>query len=73
MPRRSLADAFAASDLPALAAAPDALRLEAMRTHLKAVRPFSGNEALKVLRRAFPDAPLAERVHAVQALSFGLD
>lgn len=43
---------------------PDPSRLKAMREHLVRARPASGNEALQVLRRAFPDTPLAERVHA---------
>jgi hypothetical protein len=43
-------------------------RLEAMRRHLSAARPESGNEALRILRAAFPDVPLAERVEAAGAL-----
>jgi hypothetical protein len=39
-------------------------RLEAMRSHLLANRPGSGNEALRLLRDAFPHAPLGERVRA---------
>lgn len=42
----------------------DTARMQAMREHLLRARPGSGNEALRVLRRAFPDAPLAERVRA---------
>lgn len=48
-------------------------RLEAMRRHLTAARPTSGNEALKLLRSAFPEAPLAERVEAAGSLDrYGL-
>jgi hypothetical protein len=43
-------------------------RLEAMRRHLSAARPASGNEALRILRAAFPDVPLAERVEVAGAL-----
>lgn len=41
-------------------------RLEAMRRHLVAARPASGNEALRLLRAAFPHVPLAERVRAAE-------
>jgi hypothetical protein len=43
-------------------------RLEAMRRHLTAARPASGNEALRLLRAAFPHAPLAERVKAAETI-----
>ncbi|HUG61400.1 MAG TPA: hypothetical protein VMP03_06125 [Methylomirabilota bacterium] len=43
-------------------------RLEAMRRHLTAARPTSGNEALRLLRTAFPFAPLAERVRAADGI-----
>jgi hypothetical protein len=43
-------------------------RLEAMRRHLTAARPTSGNEALRLLRAAFPHAPLAERVKAAEGI-----
>ncbi len=36
-----------------------------MRRFLDARRPSSGNEALKLLRAAFPDSPLDVRVKAV--------
>jgi len=36
--------------------------LEAMRLFLAERRPTSGHEALGLLRKAFPAAPLAERV-----------
>ncbi|WP_181702575.1 hypothetical protein [Chthonobacter albigriseus] len=32
-----------------------------MRDHLRSGRPTSGNEALRMLRSAFPDVPLADR------------
>lgn len=43
-------------------------RLAAMRRHLEAARPASGNEALRLLRQAFPDTPLAERVKAADGI-----
>lgn len=45
-------------------------RFAAMRDHLIAARPTSGNEALRVLRAAFPQAPLADRVEAASRLTF---
>lgn len=33
-----------------------------MREHLRVARPTSGNEALRLLRAAYPDVPLADRV-----------
>jgi hypothetical protein len=44
-------------------------RLEAMRAHLLAARPGSGNEALRLLRAAFPHSPLGERVQAADEAS----
>lgn len=38
--------------------------LEAMRRFLETNRPSSGNEALRLLRAAFPDTPLDLRVKA---------
>ena len=43
-------------------------RVDAMRRHLVATRPSSGNEALRILRAAFPFAPLAERVEAANGI-----
>lgn len=43
-------------------------RVEAMRRHLAAARPSSGNEALRLLRAAFPETPLAERVKAAEGI-----
>jgi len=40
----------------------------AMAAHLRASRPGSGAEALRSLRRAFPDVPLTLRVAALSAL-----
>lgn len=48
--------------------------LEAMRVFLAERRPSSGPEALDLLRRAFPAAPLAERVKVAteaRAIRFG--
>jgi hypothetical protein len=39
-------------------------RIGGMRALLAAIRPGSDAEALRVLREAFPDLPLAERVSA---------
>jgi len=39
-----------------------------MAAHLRAARPGTGAEALRSLRRAFPDAPLTLRVAALSAL-----
>ncbi|HMK81622.1 MAG TPA: hypothetical protein VK438_18355 [Xanthobacteraceae bacterium] len=41
---------------------------EAMAEHLRATRPESGSEALRLLRRAFPDSPLTLRVIALAGL-----
>ena len=41
----------------------------AMAEHLRAARPGSGAEALRTLRRAFPDSPLMLRVAALGALT----
>lgn len=38
-----------------------------MSTHLAAARPRSDAEALRLLRQAFPAAPLAARVAAIAA------
>jgi hypothetical protein len=38
---------------------------EAMTEHLRAGRPQSDSEALRLLRRAFPDSPLTLRVIAL--------
>jgi hypothetical protein len=40
----------------------------AMSEYLRAARPGSGAEALRTLRRAFPDSPLTLRVAALGAL-----
>jgi hypothetical protein len=40
----------------------------AMAEYLRAARPGSGAEALRTLRRAFPDSPLTLRVAALAAL-----
>ena len=39
-----------------------------MANYLRAARPGSGAEALRTLRRAFPDSPLTLRVAALAAL-----
>jgi hypothetical protein len=44
-------------------------RLEAMRRHLSESSPQSGNEALRLLREAFPDAPLADRARALASIA----
>jgi hypothetical protein len=41
---------------------------QAMAAHLQGARPESGAEALNVLRRMFPDAPLTVRVSALAAM-----
>ena len=43
---------------------------DAMRAHLTLARPQTGYEALRVLRAAFPQIPLAERVKAISRFSF---
>ncbi len=58
--------AAAAPGLPPAAEAGS--RLAAMRRHLEATRPASGNEALRLLRQAFPDTPLADRVKAADGI-----
>lgn len=40
----------------------------AMAGHLLTFRPASGSEALRMLRRIFPDSPLTLRVTALAAL-----
>jgi hypothetical protein len=40
----------------------------AMAEHLRNMRPGSGGEALRALRRAFPDSPLTLRVAALAVL-----
>ena len=40
----------------------------AMADFLRSARPGSGAEALRALRRAFPDSPLTLRVAALDAL-----
>jgi hypothetical protein len=40
----------------------------AMAEHLRSTRPESGSEALRLLRRAFPDSPLTLRVIALAGL-----
>jgi len=42
-------------------------RIEAMRALLAVMSPDSPTEALQVLRRSFPGAPLVERVAALVA------
>lgn len=44
---------------------------EAMRRFLVEQRPTSGNEALRMLRSAFPDTPLGERVKAAESARAG--
>lgn len=41
---------------------------EAMTEHLRAERPQSDSEALRLLRRAFPDSPLTQRVIALAGM-----
>jgi hypothetical protein len=41
---------------------------EAMADHLRAIRPASSAEALRALRRAYPNSPLTLRVLALGAL-----
>jgi hypothetical protein len=41
---------------------------EAMADHLRTAAPASGSEALRALRRAFPESPLATRVMAFASL-----
>lgn len=41
-----------------------ALRVAAMRALLNSLGPCSDREALALLREAFPDLPLAERIEA---------
>jgi hypothetical protein len=41
---------------------------QAMAEHLRAAQPSSGSEALGMVRRAFPDRPLSERVTAFASL-----
>jgi hypothetical protein len=38
---------------------------DAMTQHLRAARPTSDSEALRLLRRAFPDSPLTTRMIAL--------
>ncbi|SON55978.1 hypothetical protein HDIA_2437 [Hartmannibacter diazotrophicus] len=45
-----------------------AQRVELMRDYLNASSPASGNEALRLLRDAFPDTPLSERVDAMTVM-----
>jgi hypothetical protein len=40
----------------------------AMTEHLRATQPQSGSEALRLLRRAFPNSPLTLRVMALAGL-----
>lgn len=53
----------------AMTAQAEADLASAMLAHLRAARPGSGAEALRSLRRAFPDSPLTLRVAALAALS----
>jgi hypothetical protein len=62
-----------APDLPGEIPVSDTPRGEAglataMAEYLRAARPGSGAEALRTLRRAFPDSPLTLRVAALGAL-----
>ena len=41
---------------------------QAMTRHLQAERPQSDSEALRLLRRAFPDSPLTQRVIALAGM-----
>jgi hypothetical protein len=41
---------------------------DAMALHLRSARPESGSEALRLLRRAFPNSPLTLRVIALAEL-----
>ncbi len=53
----------------AVAPAGEAGLATAMAEYLRAARPGSGAEALRTLRRAFPDSPLTLRVAALGALT----
>lgn len=44
-------------------------QLEMMRQTLREAGPLSGNEALRLLREAFPDRPLSERTAALSTIS----
>lgn len=50
---------------PSAAVAPrPAAAVEQMRTYLGGMKPMTVSEQLRLLRAAFPDAPLADRVSA---------
>lgn len=51
-------------DDPAQAGSVLTLRVAAMRALLNSLGPCSDREALALLREAFPDLPLAERIEA---------
>jgi hypothetical protein len=56
-------------EIPFLATpAGEAALASAMADFLRNARPGSGAEALRALRRAFPDSPLTLRVAALDAL-----
>lgn len=42
-----------------------------MREHLRVARPTSGPDALRILRAAFPETRLADRVRAAEAAASG--
>ncbi len=49
-------------------ALPEAQQTQAMMDRIAHLRPASTAEALRALRAAFPDMPLAARVTALEAL-----
>jgi hypothetical protein len=49
-------------------ALPDARQTQAMMDRIAHLRPASTAEALRALRSAFPEIPLAARVTALEAL-----
>lgn len=51
------------------AVAADLGLLAEMREHLRTARPSSGNEALRLLRAAYPDVPLADRVRIADEMN----
>lgn len=65
-------DALPLGDMPlapfAMTKRTEADLAQAMAEHLQAAAPASGSEALRTLRRAFPDSPLTTRVMAFASL-----
>ncbi len=47
-------------------------RIEDMCAHLAKCKPATGTEALRQLRAAYPNVPLADRVKAAESTSFNL-